>query len=97
MSDTTDPTGRARPEELGFAGCLAELDRIVADMESDSVDVDHLSAAVERATELVDWCRSRLHRTRLRVDEVLVRLEETPGSDADGDPSDGDPPPEPGY
>jgi hypothetical protein len=44
-------------------------------LETDSIDVDHLAASVERSAELVEWCRSRLAETRLRVDEVLPRLE----------------------
>lgn len=64
------------PEDLGFGGCLDELDRIVRGLESDAIDVDHLAAQVERATALVEWCRHRLAGTRLRVDEVLERLED---------------------
>jgi len=84
MSDTL-PT----PEDLGFGGCLEELDRIVSGLESDTIDVDHLAAQVERATELVQWCRTRLTGTRLRVDEVLERLEDTVGEPAPG--ADGGP------
>ncbi len=63
------------PEELGFAGCLDELDSIVRGLETDTIDVDHLSASVERAAELVEWCRNCLGDTRTRLDEVLPRLE----------------------
>ena len=83
MSDA-QPT----PEALGFGGCLDELDRIVRGLESDSVDVDHLAAQVERATELVQWCRTRLTGTRLRVDEVLERLEDSTAPDDTGPDDD---------
>ncbi len=63
------------PEELGFSGCMDELDQIVRGLEADSIDVDHLAASVERSAELVEWCRAKLAETRLRVDEVLPRLE----------------------
>lgn len=63
------------PADLGFAGCLEELDSIVRGLETDTIDVDHLSASVERAAELVEWCRSCLGETRTRLDEVLPRLE----------------------
>lgn len=73
------------PSELGFTGCLTELDRIVRGLETDSVDVDELADTVQRAAELVEWCRGRLGDTRMRLEEVLPRLEtteptETPGS-----------------
>ena len=70
------------PADLGFAGCLEELDSIVRGLETDTIDVDHLSASVERAAELVEWCRSCLGETRTRLDEVLPRLElAEPGDD----------------
>jgi exodeoxyribonuclease VII small subunit len=70
---TTDD--RPAPDELGFSGCLEELDAIVKGLESDAIDVDELADRVERATELVHWCRQRLSGTRLRVTEVLERLD----------------------
>lgn len=86
----------AAPEDLGFTGCLAELDSIVRGLETDSIDVDHLSASVERAAELVEWCRGCLGDTRTRLDEVLPRLELAQdddgadnGSDEPGEGSDG--------
>lgn len=63
------------PESLGFSGCLAELDEIVRGLESDTVDVDHLTATVLRATELVQWCRERIGSTRLQLDHVLPNLD----------------------
>lgn len=85
-SDTGDPDenhngGPPTPSELGFAGCLEELDRIVRGLETDSVDVDRLADTVERAAELVEWCRKRLGYTRLRLEEVLPRLEAAEASE----------------
>lgn len=68
------------PSELGFAGCLEELDSIVRGLERDSVDVDELADTVQRAADLVEWCRGRLGHTRMRLEEVLPRLE-TPVTD----------------
>lgn len=63
------------PEELGFAGAMAELERIVAELESDTLDVDLLADRVERASVLVGWCRDRIDGTRFRVEEILERLD----------------------
>lgn len=85
MTDRSEAT----PDELGFAGCLAELDAIVRGLESDTIDVDDLTAKVERASDLVEWCRARLSTTRLRVHEVLERLDHPVDAEieaaADGD------------
>lgn len=88
MNDT--PPGRrsaaadASPEQLGFAGCLTELDRIVRDLEADHVDVDHLADTVQRAADLVEWCRAKLGDTRVRVDQILPRLEPAASDDPGG-------------
>lgn len=89
---TKDETGESpaeTPEELGFTGCLAELDSIVRGLETDSIDVDRLSASVERAAELVEWCRTCLGDTRTRLDEVLPRLELARDGEEAEDESDG--------
>lgn len=78
MAEDSVPT----PDDLGFAGCLSELDSIIVGLEADTIDVDDLAARVERAAELVQWCRDRLDATRMRVDEVLERLED-PEADED--------------
>ena len=85
MTDRSEAT----PDELGFAGCLAELDAIVRGLESDTIDVDDLTAKVGRASVLVEWCRERLSATRLRVQEVLERLDQTVGGETAG-PTDRD-------
>ena len=78
MADA-EPTGadggHLDPEELGFAGAMAELERIVAELESDTLDVDLLADRVERASVLVGWCRDRIDGTRFRVEEILERLD----------------------
>ena len=70
---------RPDPEELGFSGALAELNEIVAELESDALDVDHLADRVERAVVLVAWCRSRIDGARFQVEEILTRLDPDDG------------------
>ncbi|MFV0316295.1 MAG: exodeoxyribonuclease VII small subunit [Microthrixaceae bacterium] len=69
------PQERPAPSELGFAGCIEELDRIVRGLETDAVDVDQLADTVTRAADLVEWCRSRLGDAETRLEEVLPRLD----------------------
>ena len=66
---------RPDPEELGFAGALAELDQIVTELESDALDVDLLGDRVERAATLVSWCRDRIDGARFQVEEILTRID----------------------
>ncbi len=62
-------------EPDGFAAALSELNQLVDALESDDLDVDHLTERVARAAELVQWCRDRIDGARFSVEEVLVRLE----------------------
>lgn len=72
----------------GFDEALAELEGIVAELESDRLEVDQLAARVERAAELVRTCRARIDGTRLQVEEVLERLTDDP-ADTPSDATDG--------
>ena len=66
----TTPTGDA----LGYAAAISELERILADLEADDVDVDVLAAKVARAAELLRVCRDRLQAARFEVESVLGEL-----------------------
>jgi exodeoxyribonuclease VII small subunit len=61
--------------EIGYAAALDELERILADLERDTVDVDVLSIKVARAAELLALCRHRIADARVSVDAVMVDLD----------------------
>lgn len=70
MNDTT-------PEMpgVGYAEALAELERILAELDREAVDVDVLARRVARASELIQFCRDRIAAARLQVDHVLLDAE----------------------
>ena len=74
---SADSTG-----ELGYARALAELERILAELEASDVDVDQLADRVARATALIAVCRERIGAARLRIDEVIADLDGPPAADA---------------
>ena len=61
--------------EIGYAAALDELERILADLERDTVDVDVLAIRVARAAELLALCRRRIADARVSVDAVMVDLD----------------------
>lgn len=63
--------------EMGYAEAVAELERIVAMMESDSCDIDRLSSLTTRALELLKFCKERLFRTDKEVEKCLEELKDT--------------------
>jgi len=61
--------------DLTYSDAGAELDGIVAEFETGVVDVDRRVDQLERATQIVDELDRRLRRTRMRVEELVPRLE----------------------
>lgn len=73
----SDQTGiEATDEQQRYTDAVAELERILAELEGDDVDVDALVERVRRAAELVRFCRDRIDAARFEVERIVVELEE---------------------
>jgi exodeoxyribonuclease VII small subunit len=62
-------------DDIGYAAAMAELGTILAELESDTVDVDRLGERVRRAAQLIALCRARIADAQLSVETVLAELE----------------------
>jgi len=71
--------------ELGYAEALAELESILAELERESVDVDHLVDRVQRAAVLIRLCRGRIATARMEIETVVADLERATGADSADD------------
>ena len=60
---------------MAVSESLAELEKIVAELRSDSCDVDTLVARTSRAVELLDQCRKSLTTTEEELHRVLETLQ----------------------
>ena len=69
------------PPAEGYAAALDELQTILAELEGDSVDVDVLASKVERAAELLRFCRERINAAQLQVENIVAELEDLEGDD----------------
>jgi len=58
--------------ELSYREALEELRAIHARLRQDDVDVDRLLEDVQRAAELLAFCRARLNSVGERLEEVLT-------------------------
>lgn len=58
--------------ELTYKEALEELRTIHARLRQDDVDVDRLLEDVQRAAELLAFCRNRLNSVGERLEEVLT-------------------------
>ncbi len=55
---------------------LAELEKIVATLQSDNCDIDSMVTLSRRATELIAQLRQRLTTTDKELREILAKLQE---------------------
>ncbi|NDE58302.1 MAG: exodeoxyribonuclease VII small subunit [Acidimicrobiia bacterium] len=60
---------------MGYAEALAELEKILAELERADVNVDVLAARVQRASELIRLCRDRIGTARSRIEDVVGGLD----------------------
>ncbi len=68
-------------DALGYAQALAELESILAGLEREAVDVDHLAEQVQRAAALIRLCRGRIASARLEIETVVADLERAADED----------------
>jgi exodeoxyribonuclease VII small subunit len=78
MSEETNESNEAGQgeDEVGYAASMEELERIVREIEDADISVDELSEKVQRASVLIRYCRSKLHKTEEEVEEVLKQIRE---------------------
>lgn len=64
------------PEELSYNEAVVELEELLEQIDSDQVDLDELAVKVERASELIRVCRSKIKHTELQVRRIIDDLED---------------------
>lgn len=71
---------------LSFEDALAELERVVADMEAGRLSLEQSLAAYRRGAELLQFCRTRLEDAQQQVsileNGALRNFSDKAGSDA---------------
>lgn len=62
-------------KELTYKSAMEELETIVNQLEEDEVDVDKLAGMINRASELIQFCKGRLMKSQEEVDKALKMFE----------------------
>lgn len=57
--------------KLSYAEAMAEVERILEEIDSRQTDVDELAARVRRATELLAQCKKSLYKAEQDVEKIL--------------------------
>lgn len=61
-------------EPTGYAEAMREVEAILSELDSHSIDVDVLAAKVERASYLITWCNERISSAQMTVDALVADL-----------------------
>lgn len=77
-------------EPQGYAEAMAELESLLRELDSSTVDVDALSTKVQRASYLVEWCNQRITAAQLTIDEMVAGLAGDDDEDFDDEEFDED-------
>ena len=74
MSDTSAPadTAAANVAALSFEDALAELEKIVRDLETGQAKLDDAIAAYERGAALKRHCEAKLRDAQAKVDRIVT-------------------------
>jgi exodeoxyribonuclease VII small subunit len=60
--------------KMTYETAMRELEEIVSGIEEENISIDELSKQVKRATELIEFCKSKLYKTEEDVKKVLEGL-----------------------
>jgi len=64
-----------RKNKLTYTSAITELEKIVEEIESGEIDVDVLTVKVQRASELIKFCKDSLRNTQKEVEKTLIDME----------------------
>jgi len=61
-------------KEFSFNEAVKEIEKILGEIESGEQDVDKLSVAVKRASELIKQCQKKLRTTEEEINSIFKDL-----------------------
>jgi exodeoxyribonuclease VII small subunit len=77
---------KSQPQEpAGYAEAMREVEAILSELDSNTIDVDVLSTKVERASYLISWCNERISAAQMTVDNLVADLAIEDDEDVDDD------------
>lgn len=62
--------------DLTYRQAIEELETILRALETDAVDVDDLTARVQRSAELIRLCKQKLRSAESAIDQVFENLDD---------------------
>ncbi len=62
--------------DLSYSKARQELERILEDLEEGKIGIDKLAETVEKAWELIKFCKEKLESQAAKVKKIAKELEE---------------------
>lgn len=65
-----------KEDKKTYSKAVAELEQILKQLENtDEVNMDDISSKVKRASELIKFCKEKLHTLDEELEKMLINLE----------------------
>ena len=58
-------------KKLTFEDALNQLEKISSDIDSNNMSVDELVIAFKKGKELSDYCKNKLDKAKLKIEEII--------------------------
>lgn len=61
--------------KMTYESAFAELKKIAEEIDNETVSVDVLSEKVKRASELIEFCKTRLRSAEKEINQIIKGME----------------------
>ena len=58
-------------DEQSYVNAISEIEEILRSLDTENVDIDRLATDVQKAAELIDFCRDRLAAAQTEVERIV--------------------------
>ena len=62
-------------KELTYSEAISKIEEILNKIENEELDIDQLAKNVKLASELMKFCKSKLHDTENEVEKILENID----------------------
>jgi exodeoxyribonuclease VII small subunit len=62
--------------EQNYVNAISEIEEILRSLDTENVDIDRLATDVQKAAELIDFCRDRLAAAQTEVERIVSAFDE---------------------
>ena len=58
-----------------YSEAIKEVERIINQIESNELDIDELTEKIRRASELLKFCKQKLHFTEEEIQKIIDQMQ----------------------